>query len=167
MLNKHTSSSIVCSWMSLWFWQRAQLLWHDIPNASHISSFRSTHVCLYMIVGVCMCLYVHFKNTWPHVSVLYMQTVDWCPLLATDFPSQRCSLTPLVPLAAPILSFNPSSWRGGQGDAHRGEKTVTVLHHGAPNDASLQPMTEEKMATGVTGTEDNMVDWWSSIKPLR
>lgn len=37
-------------------------------------------------------------------------------------------------------------------------KTVTVVHHGAPNDAPPQPLTEEEMATGVTGMGDNMLD---------
>lgn len=73
-------------------------------------------------------------------------------------------LTPLLLLAAPIFYFNPSSWRGGQGDAHKGEKAVSALHHEAPNDANPIPLTEEKVATGATGMGDNMLDWWSSIR---
>jgi len=65
------------------------------------------------------------------------------------------SLTPLVPAASPTFSFNPSSLRGSQGDAHKGEKTVTVLHHGASNDAPSQPLTEEKM---TTETSENVLN---------
>lgn len=83
-----------------------------------------------------------------------MLPADWCLLLGR-FLSQWWAflffLTLLLPLAAPIYSFNVSSWKGGQGDAHKGGKSVTAFHHGAPNDAAPVPLTEEKVATGATG----------------
>ena len=124
----------------------------------------------FVCVCVCVCARLYTYTQWkplpprawsPHASCRLM------PPAGQRFLSRPRSLTLNVPPEAPIHSFNPSSLRAGQRDARRGENTVTVLHHGASNDAPPPPLTGEKMATGAAGTGDNTLDWWCSVRPLK
>lgn len=107
------------------------------------------HTVCVLICRLFLCM-VSVHKCCKDESVLYMPPMDWCHTAGHKFISQWWSLTLPVPLASAISSCYPSCWCWGQGDAHQGEKTVTVLHHGAPNDAPSQPLTEEKMATGAS-----------------
>lgn len=139
---------------------------HNIGDGVHVHESSSCASCPHVLVVGTVCVVEHLP---PWVCCLHAS----CELMLHCWPQFSLSVVlfdPVTPSGISHLFFNPSYRRQRplRPSHTKKEKTVTVLHHTALNDAPSQPPAEEKITRerlfgwGVTHwTNEAMMSLWN------